>query len=196
MDFDWQNFLVQFNKELLSDDEIRLNQLQEVLDSNWLGFSGALEDEIKSAESRLDIELPPSYRRFLKASNGWRNCGHFIYKIWSTNEIAWFKERNQNWIDAYVAPYLNSLPKVPDNTYFIYGEEQDAVQFRLEYLQTALEISDIGDSAIYLLNPKVITKEGEWEAWFFANWHAGAVRYRSFQELMEAERKSFLRLSK
>ena len=50
------------------------------------------------------------------------------------------------------------------------------------------------DSAIYLLNPKVVTPDGEWEAWFFANWLPGAARYRSFVELMQAEYRSFRQL--
>jgi hypothetical protein len=41
----------------------------------------------------------------------------------------------------------------------------------------------------------VVTPEKEWEAWFFANWLPGAARYRSFREMMKAERESFLRLS-
>ena len=73
----------------------------------------------------------------------------------------------------------------------MYGETQDSVRFRVEYLESALEISDIGDSAIFLLNPKVLTPDGEWEAWFFGNWLPGANRYRSFAELMEDEYHSF-----
>ena len=131
----------------------------------------------------------------MQTSNGWRNSGGFIYRIWSTNEIAWFRERNQQWIDAYSAPH-NNLPTIPDRDYYVYGKDQDPVTLRVEYLQTALEISDVGDSAIYLLNPQVVTEEGEWEAWFFANWLPGAARYRSFQEMMEAEYQDFLALSK
>jgi hypothetical protein len=41
-----------------------------------------------------------------------------------------------------------------------------------------------------LLNPKVTTKEGEWETWLFANWLPGAVRYRSFVEWLLAEREA------
>ena len=36
-----------------------------------------------------------------------------------------------------------------------------------------------------------VTHDGEWEAWFFANWLPGATRFRSFAELMEAEYQSF-----
>jgi hypothetical protein len=57
-----------------------------------------------------------------------------------------------------------------------------------------LEVSDIGDSAILLLNPEVVTPDGEWEAWDFANWHPGAVRYRSFWDMMQALYDSFRRL--
>jgi hypothetical protein len=50
-----------------------------------------------------------------------------------------------------------------------------------------LEISDTGDAAILLLNPEVVSDEGEWEAWFFASWLPGAGRFRSFEELMRFE---------
>ena len=65
------------------------------------------------------------------------------------------------------------------------------MRFRVEYLESALEVSEEGDSAVYLLNPEVVTADGEWEAWFFANWLPGASRYRSFTELMEAEYRTF-----
>ena len=47
-------------------------------------------------------------------------------------------------------------------------------------------------SAIYLLNPLVTGLDGEWEAWFFSNWNPTAVRYPSFQQMMQDERKRFL----
>jgi hypothetical protein len=47
-------------------------------------------------------------------------------------------------------------------------------------------------SAIYLLNPLVTGLDGEWEAWFFSNWNPAAVRYPSFQQMMQDERKRFL----
>jgi hypothetical protein len=59
-------------------------------------------------------------------------------------------------------------------------------------LPFTLEISDVGDSAIYLLNPLAESSDGEWQAWFFSNWNPGAVRYRSFQQMIENERKRFL----
>jgi hypothetical protein len=187
---EWKAFLTAYNRELLASDEVRRRLAPEVIQSGWLGFPGAADAEIKAAEARLGTRLPPSYRSFLLASNGWRRPTYFIYELWPSTQIAWFRDRNQEWIDAYVGPAAE-LPAIADAEYFTYGEGQDSCKFRTEYLQSALEISDIGDSAILLLNPRIVTPEGEWEAWFFANWLPGATRYRSFQELMEHERRSF-----
>lgn len=158
-----------------------------------MGFEGATEQEILALESRLGARLPPSYRSFLKTSNGWRHLGPFVYELLPTTRVDWFAEINQDWIDAYVEPYAG-LPFLSDEEYFVYGAEQDSVAFRTEYLQTTLQISEEGDSAVYLLNPRVVTPEEEWEAWFFANWLPGATRYGSFHEMMAAERESFLQL--
>ena len=39
---------------------------------------------------------------------------------------------------------------------------------------------------IFLLNPQVMTTDGEWEAWFFGMSTTPCVyRYRSFGEMME-----------
>jgi hypothetical protein len=43
------------------------------------------------------------------------------------------------------------------------------------------------DAAILLLNPKIVTDEGEWEAWYLDSKLPGAFRFRSFQELMQAQ---------
>ena len=187
-DFDWLNFLQGFSRELLAEAEIRLLQPPEVIRSKWLGFDRASDLQITTLEERLGMPLPPSYRSFLQASNGWRSTGFFIQRLWPCGRVGWFRERHRDWINAYTSQY-KKLPPLSDEDYFIYGEEQDSVLFRIEYLETALEISDIGDSAVYLLNPKVV-QDGEWEAWFFANWLPGAARYRSFLELMTAERHS------
>jgi hypothetical protein len=82
---------------------------------------------------------------------------------------------------------------ISDEEYFVYGAEQNPGLIRYEYIRTALEISDVGDTAIYLLNPQVVAPDGEWEAWFLASWLPGANRYRSFWELMQAEYLRFRR---
>jgi hypothetical protein len=186
---EWKTFLTEYNEELLSYEQIVEALPRELIKAVWLGYNGVAEAEIVATEKRLDTRLPPSYRTFLKVSNGWRFPSVSIFDLLPATKVVWFREQNQDWIDAYVVPSAE-LPPITDKEYFVYGAKQDCVKFRTEYLPTALQISDVGDSAVVLLNPKVITPEGEWETWFFANWLPGAVRYRSFAEWLTAERKT------
>jgi hypothetical protein len=188
-EFEWMTFLTEYNGELLSYEQVIEALPCELIKTRWLGYVGASENEVDATERRLGTHLPPSYRAFLKASNGWRFPSVSIFDLLPATKVVWFRERNQDWIDAYVAPSAE-LPPISDKDYFVYGAKQDCVKFRVEYLQTALQVSDEGDSAVVLLNPKVITPEGEWEAWFFANWLPGAVRYRSFADWLTDERKT------
>jgi hypothetical protein len=190
----WEAVLRQWSKEVLGSEHAD-NLPPEVISSGWLGFPGATEKEIQEAEARLKTKLPPSYRTFLKVSNGWRITSPFIERLWSTRDGAWLKDRHSDWVDAWQeGEQIYGPPPVSDAEYFNYGPDQAEYNLRVEYLETALEISDVGDAAIYLLNPRVVTAAGEWEAWFFANWLPGARRYRSFQELMLAEFEAFKRL--
>jgi hypothetical protein len=86
------------------------------------------------------------------------------------------------------------MPVISDSEYYRYGDNQDPITMRAEYLPFMLEISDVGDG-IMLLNPRVVSKEGEWEAWFLASWLPGANRYRSFWDMMQASFRSFRRFA-
>ena len=145
----------------------------------WVGYASATEEQIATLEVRIGTRLPPSYRQFLAVSNGWRDSGAFIYKLWSTEDVDWFRVRNKEWIDI-----SNSS-----------GTDERDPEHESRDMKTALEISDIGDSAILLLNPQVISPEGEWEAWFFSSWSFPASRYPSFWELMHAQFDTMTRLS-
>jgi hypothetical protein len=201
-DFDWQGLMTRWNTELLADEEIRATLPPEVIAAGWMGYPGATEERIAALEARLGATLPPSYRAFLAFSNGWRATGHFIPAVWSTEEVEWFAVRNQDTIDDWLDGEATvtggePLPPVPDEDYLSYGKDGAAEgAMRSEYLQTALEISDreVAGTAIYLLNPQIVTPEGEWEAWFFAHWIPGAVRYRSFWEMIVAEAAGYLGL--
>lgn len=207
--FDWREFLRRWSQEIIASIEDRPNQLPtDVIESGWLGYPAATEELIVQTEGRLQITLPPSYREFLKVTNGWRQTTPFIYRMWSIEEIEWFAVRNHAWLEQFIlenneiqrvqAHRNNGRPcpqEIPDHEYFIYGEQQDCSKLRVGYLRTALEISDKGESSIYLLNPQVVTENGEWEAWFFGDWLPGADRYRSFKEMMQAEYRIFLELT-
>jgi len=76
--FDWQRFLMDWSRILLQDDNVTKYLSPEVIASGWLGYPGATEGQIAQAEGRLGAILPPSYRAFLKVTNGWRQTGPFI----------------------------------------------------------------------------------------------------------------------
>ena len=162
--------------------------------ADWLGEPSATEAEIIAAEQRLGLRLPPSYRAFLEETNGFDHIGYFIYRLYMAAEIDWFRVRNQDWIDAYQNP-INKEPGTEDITPEEHlANPNDSVRFRTAYLSSCLQISEEGDSAVVLLNPEVVNGEGEWETWFFANWHPGAVRYPSFLSYVESELDSIKRL--
>ncbi len=158
-----------------------------------MGFAPATSDEIHELERRIGAALPESYKQFLAESNGWRQSGGFIYEVWPCAKVNWFRVEHQDWIDAYTEPAKGD-PPLPLPQHCVYGPDQRADEFRLEFLQSTLMISDVGDSAVYLLNPEIMTASGEWEAWSFANWKPGAVRYPSFWDLMQAECQSTIKL--
>jgi hypothetical protein len=179
---DLRTLLAAISREQLANPEIAADMPDDKIAAGWLGEPGAAEDEISSAEQRLGVRLPPSYRAFLAVSNGFNEIGPFIYRLYSAAEIDWFRVRNQGWIDAY---------QIGDD---ISPEEHlanpdDCVRFRTAYLSSRLQISEEGDSAVVLLNPEVINDEGEWETWFFANWNPGATRHPSFRAYVESELK-------
>lgn len=193
--FNWKDFLKQWNEDILtllkeSHGKFHYSELaKEVLNTGWLGFPGADEEKILSVEKRLNIKLPPSYRDFLKVTNGWRQIGFDAEdtRIFSVEEIDLFSVKYGQSLHYWLMGYGEYRPVITDEIYFVYGPEQDTVNIRNEYLETALAISEEVDSAIYLLNPQVLTSDGEWEAWFFGYTLPGAVRYRSFREMMEGE---------
>lgn len=72
--FDWKSFLLCWSQIILEsmNDEEKQQLPQEVLDSGWFGYPGATDEQIAKVEARLQRRLPPSYREFLKVTNGWR----------------------------------------------------------------------------------------------------------------------------
>jgi hypothetical protein len=118
-------------------------------------------------------------------SNGWWALTSSIRRLWPADNVEWFRFRHRDWIEAYREPREGMSP-IPDERYFIYGPGQFPEGLRPEYMNDMLEISDVGDSAILLLNPLVRRGE-EWELWFLADWLPGASRYHSFRDFLTNE---------
>ncbi|MBE9066068.1 SMI1/KNR4 family protein [Leptolyngbya cf. ectocarpi LEGE 11479] len=195
--FNWSEFLTQWSQDILESTQDKSPGEQEPQQAPWLGYAGATEEQISAAEARLGMTLPPSYRAFLKTSNGWQETTPFIKHLWSVDKITRFAANHPAWLRQWIKRYYDnsssdtngasSPSTLSDEDYFVYGDDQDCRHIRMNYLETALEISEVNDNAIYLLNPDVTTEDGEWEAWFLADWLPGADRYPSFRELMQAE---------
>jgi hypothetical protein len=102
--------------------------------------------------------------------------------LFGATELGWLRDITPDLIQVWTEQEI----LCPDETYFIYGEAQDCINIRPEYMKSALQVSDYVDSAVVLLNPQIVDRHGEWEGWDFGNKFPGAYRYRSFQELMLA----------
>jgi hypothetical protein len=102
----------------------------------------------------------------------------------AVEDIRWFRKEHRDWFEAYQmsAEPLSTI----EQDYFNYAQP-DSASFEIKHLAQTLCISEVGDDAVLLLNPMVVWPDGEWEAWFFANWLPGAIRYRSFADWMRQE---------
>jgi len=142
---------------------------------------GATEDQLAAAEEWLKIKLPPSFRTFLSACNGWKFASDMTPVIRPVEKNRWFRNEHKGWYEAF---QMTAEPlSVMEKDYFDYTN-QDCVVFEIKHLAQSLCISEIGDDAVVLLNPMVIWPDGEWETWFFSNSSPGATRYRSFADWM------------
>ena len=189
--FNWLPLLERWSRQWLNVREYITELPDEVIESGWLGYPGASEQQIHDLEQRFGRSLPGSYRSFLRLTNGWRRTSPFIEQLWSTAEVDYFHVRNQEWIDILI----DVAPPVSAKEHSSYGDDQEVLTYRADHLREVVQISDVGDAAVYLLNPQVVASDGEWEAWFLASWAAGVRRYRSFWDLMQAEYASFVELT-
>jgi|SRR5579859_2954877 len=191
--WNWQDLMTEWNRMILSS-QIRQHIPPDLIEKGWFGFPGATEEQLEQLEHRLGIALPPSYRSFLSFSNGWQGrLTHSIYNLLSTNEVDWFSRRHPDWLAAWTRDTSRD-ELITDEIYFRDPLDPDTMRF--SYLRECLEISGEGDLAMLLLNPKVINQDGEWEAWFFADWLLGAERCPSFWELMQREFRRFPEIDK
>ena len=129
---DWQEFLRNWNRDLLSGE------------GGWLGQVGASSEQIVALEQKLGVALSPSYRAFLRVSNGFRQPGHFVPRIFGAAEVDWLKNFENNGIEEWIQgeQSMGALPPISDAKYFVYGPKQGPETLRSEYLRQALKISE------------------------------------------------------
>src|ERR687890_250192 len=99
---DWKAFLATWTSELTTRETGNRNERRTLDAVHGLGRPGATAEQIREAEARLGATLPPSYREFLKASNGLLQpysyvaaCGGDLRPV---EDIDWFAVGNSDWI--------------------------------------------------------------------------------------------------
>lgn len=138
---------------------------------------GLDETALAALESRLGATLPPSYRDFLRASDGL--CSAFLMLL-PGQEVGWLRDIDPETIDGW----CDNDDEASDAEYAVYGPAQDCIHMRTRHLHNALQISTNIDGDVLLLIPDVRFGE-EWEAWHLGAKNPGAYRYRSFTELFQ-----------
>ena len=180
----WRKLLQDLSDLAIADEDIREELTPQQIHNGWLGEAPATEAEIASAEQRLGFRLPPSYRAFLKVSNGWHYPNSFIARVAGTREIGFTRDIAPELIKAWNQGY--DADEV---------EKASGREWPEKHLAETLLVnvpSDFDDAAELMLNPATI-KNGEMEAWFFSSWNPGAAAYPSFWHLMAAQERNWPR---
>lgn len=157
---------------------------------SWLGYPPASEKAIKAKEKELNISFPTSYKDFLRVTNGFKQISHFAGHLLPVEKIDFLKKIDSDLYHVYVNEQNEDIS---DSRYSDYSKKQGSEFFRIDHLLTSIAISKNVDGSIILLNPKV-TFGDECEAWIYASWYPGAIRFKSFKDLIEEAYKSTVEL--
>ncbi|MDG4857021.1 SMI1/KNR4 family protein [Streptomyces sp. T-3] len=143
-----------------------------------LGRPGADEAAITAAEKRLGKRLPPSYRQFLAASDGWRVeqiAG--VYQLGGIADIDWSRDEY-----GMTEVYEENLGDDP--------REEDVLLAGM--WQRSLRLETDSDMTLALLDPGDRDETGEWALYIYKGWSGEFPdRYPSFRAYMEAMYRSF-----
>lgn len=142
---------IQLNKTTFTDEQIK---------SNWLGTTAASNAAILAAESRLGIELPKDYKRFLSITNGFFTPSDATEPTFEMiDKINYLK-----YVDAFLLEVWNKgiLANV--------GEQ----------LNRAIVIGGLNDEQYFLLIPPK-GANSKWQYWKFANWIPGEEPYLNLE---------------
>ena len=179
----WQNEVLQCSKYV--EDFQVFSWFPEL--ANGPQIKEGNEEDVLNLEARLSTKLPSTFKNFLLAVDGWNHITMFL-KFLPAKDVDWFYNTDKEWVDIWNEDSEDF--DIPDDEYFVYGEEQDPINIRREYMKSCLKISSDSDGYVFLLNPEIQSGNDEWEAWSFGAKYPGAVRYKCFEELMISEYKT------
>ncbi|MFD7768939.1 SMI1/KNR4 family protein [Streptomyces sp. NPDC059787] len=178
--FDWRPFLLEWSGEWadsLPDGETRGAENEAARQARWLGFPPASEERITALEKRLGRRMPPSYREFLKVSDGWRHAGGFVSLLAGTADARWHDDESglavmfEEYLDEDAGP-----------------EERREVDIWRRGLQLDVE----SDITYVLMDPEDVDEDGEWAVYTWASWRAESPgRHASFLAFMQDMHREF-----
>ncbi|WP_435107932.1 SMI1/KNR4 family protein [Nocardiopsis synnemataformans] len=167
----WRAYLAEYSADMLrvlTEDELP-GTTAEQRAASWLGHDGASEEQVAELEERLGRRLPPGYRAFLQASDGWGPASTFVYGLRSTATVGWAADlEDECGVDEFLVTREGGL------------------------VGPLLLVSVEGDAQDWVLDAGDVSPDGEWAAYAWASWYPGlGERHRSFADLVAAERASF-----
>jgi hypothetical protein len=178
--FDWRSFLLRWSGEWadsLPDGETRGEDDETARQARWLGFPPAPEERIAAMEERLGRRMPPSYREFLKVSDGWRHAGGFVWLLAGTEDAHW--HNNESGLADMFEEYLDE-DAGPE-------ERREADLWR-----RGLQLDVESDITHVLLDPEDVDEDGEWAVYTWASWRAAPPeRHANFLEFMRDMHREF-----
>jgi hypothetical protein len=157
----------------------------------------ATAQEILELEGRTGVTLPPTYRAFLKASNGLNLPVHGQFL--STRDVQSYSQidpMGAGLMEEFAEDFEEDFPEPSDEEYFQYSSPEMAQLTRPRYAKTALalngpdgEMSHVGKAMGWaLLVREVRFANGEHEIWQQAfEWQ---FRFNSFAEYFSAIRQT------
>ncbi|WP_411108198.1 SMI1/KNR4 family protein [Streptomyces sp. c-19] len=180
--FDWYEFLGRWQEEWVprvdadpqedSDEDPGAGVLA------GPGRPGAGEAAIAAAEERLGRRLPPSYRSFLAASDGWHvDQTAAIYRLGGAADIDWFQD-----------PYGMTELYEPDQS----DDPREEDVLLAGMWRRALRLETDSDMSHALLDPGDRDQDGEWALYVYKGWSGETPdRYPSFRAYMESMYRRF-----
>ncbi|UMP06940.1 SMI1/KNR4 family protein [Amycolatopsis sp. EV170708-02-1] len=114
---EWREFLRRYNSEFLNSSYLRRAEAEGRAkwlmtegqrQAGWLGHEPASEEAILATEARLGVALPPTYRNFLLAGNGWSSMAYSLDLV-KVEEIGWFSEADPGLLAAWSEPGMEDF---------------------------------------------------------------------------------------
>ncbi|MCB9457585.1 MAG: SMI1/KNR4 family protein [Anaerolineaceae bacterium] len=184
--YDWTTWLKRWNTlliEKLDPDDYPYYEpgVIQAVRSGWLGSEASSQEQIEELETRLGKVLPPSYRQFLRVSNGFQQPGMLVPRLLSCRDVDWLHVIEKDSFDSWLTWRAQELSRTE--------QRGDDTRFFLQHIESMVVISEkeVSGSARYLLNAARAGTDGEWEAYHYAHWRPGAIRFASFWHLMQRE---------